>query len=82
MLLRLEDSSEMFLSYAAVKRVHLQVSNGIRWGFPTLDVFAGGASQQHVVSRYYTLFHTHRALATNAMYQHRKQEAGRNPGML
>ena len=41
----------------------------------TLDVFAGGASQQHVVSKYYTLFHTPRALAANAMYQHWKQDA-------
>ena len=84
MLSRLEDSSEIFLSYAAVKRVCLQVSNGTRWGFPTLDVFAGGASQQHVVSRYYTLFHTPRALAANALYQHWKQDAVMHgkPGML
>ena len=43
-----------------------------------------GASQQHVVSRYYTLFHTPRALAANAMYQHWKQDAVMhgNPGML
>ena len=29
----------------------MHASGGVGWGFPTLDAFAGHASQQHVVSR-------------------------------
>ena len=84
MLSRLEDSSEVFLSHAAFKRVCMHVSGGVRWGFPTLDAFTGHASQQHVVSRYYTLYHAPQALAVNAMYQCWKQDARLHgkPGMV
>ena len=84
MLSRLEDSSEVFLSHATFKRVCMHVSEGSRWGFPTLDVFAGHASQQHVVSRYYTQYHAPQALAVNAMYQCWKQDARLHgkPGMV
>ena len=66
------------------KRVCMHVNEGFRWGFPTLDVFAGHASQQHVVSRYYTQYHAPQALAVNAMYQCWKQDARLhgNPGMV
>ena len=62
----------------------MHVNGGIRWGFPTLDVFAGHASQQHRVSRYYTQYHAPQALAVNAMYQCWKQDARLhgNPGMV
>ena len=84
MLSRVEDSSEIFLSRAAFKQVCMQLSHGHRWGFPTLDVFAGGAKGQHQVSRYYSLFHTSGAIAANAMYQDWKRDACSRgkPGML
>lgn len=47
----MEDNSEVFLSHAVLKNRCMHVSDNVRWGFPTLDVFAGGASQQHVVPR-------------------------------
>ena len=48
-------------------------------GLSHLDVFAGHASQQHVVSRHYT-----QALAINAMYQCKNQDARLQgkPGMV
>ena len=53
-------------------------------GWPTLDVFAGDARNQHVMSRYCTLFHSPRALGANAMYQNWQRDACRHglPGML
>lgn len=69
MLSRCEDASEVFLSHAAFKRVCWLPRGVARWGFPTLDVFAGAAAQQHQVSRYYTLHHTSSAVAVDAMYQ-------------
>lgn len=69
MLSRVEDSSEIFLSASAFKQICMLKTDGVRWGFPTLDVFAGGANGQHLVSRYYSLFHTPGAIAANAMYR-------------
>ncbi|KAL0041151.1 hypothetical protein WJX77_006885 [Trebouxia sp. C0004] len=41
-----------FLSHATFMSVCLsKLGSGAVWGFPTLDVFAGGAEQQHCVSR-------------------------------
>lgn len=84
MLSRLEDSSEIFLLRAVFKRVCLREINGVIWGWPTLDVFAGDAKNQHVMSRYYTLFQSPRALGANAMYQNWQHDACRRglPGML
>ena len=73
MLSRVQDSSEIFLSKAAFKHVCMQSSRGVRWGFPTLDVFAGGAHSQHQVSRFYSLFCTPKALAANAMLQNNRK---------
>ena len=75
MLSRVEDSSEIFVSRHAFKHICLQKHNGVQWGFPTLDVFAGGATGQHVVSRYDSLFFTSTALASNAMFQNWAQDA-------
>lgn len=75
MVFRVEDSSEIFLSHQAFKHVCLQRTQGGIWGWPTLDVFAGGAPGQHVVSRYYTLYCTPHALAANAMYQSWQHDA-------
>ena len=63
MVSRLEGNSNVCLSHAAFKRVCMQVSGAVRLGFSTLDVFAGHASQQHVVSRYYTQYHAPQAPA-------------------
>ena len=84
MLSRLEDSSEIFLLRVVFKRVCLREINGVIWGWPTLDVFAGDAKNQHVMSRYYILFHSPRALGANAMYQNWQHDACRHglPGML
>ena len=56
---------------------------GLRWD-PTLDVFAGGAHGQHQVSRFYSLFHTPKALAANAMLQNCAKDASSHgrKGML
>lgn len=75
MLSRVEDSSEIFISRKAFRHVCLQRAPGGIWGWPTLDVFAGGAQGQHVVSRYYALYHTPYALAANAMYQSWQHDA-------
>ena len=56
----------------------MRTSDGVIWGWPTWDVFTGGAEQQDVMSRYYTLFHTPGALAANAMYQNWQQDARRH----
>ena len=54
MLSRLEDSSEIFLLRTVFQRVCLREVNGVIWGWPTLDAFAGDDKNQHVMSRYYT----------------------------
>ncbi len=54
MLSRAEDSSEIFVSKSAFRHICMLSSDGVRWGFPTLDVFAGGAQDQHHVSRFYS----------------------------
>ena len=47
-------------------------------------MFAGDAKNQSVMSRYYTLFHSPRALGANAMYQNWQHDECRHglPGML
>lgn len=76
MLSDLEDSSEIFLLKAVFRRVCLLKTDGVIWDWPTLDVFAGDAKSQHVMSRYYTLSHSPWAVGANAMYRHGL------PGML
>ena len=76
---RVEDSSETFLARHAVQHICLQQHLESHWGFPTLEVFAGGAKGQHHATRYYTLFDTPQALACNAMHQNWQRDA-RTPG--
>ncbi len=83
-LSRVEDSSEIFLSKSAFRHICMLSSKGVRWGFPTLDVFAGGAKDQHLVSKFYSLYFTPKALAASAMFQNWAKDAcshGRS-GML
>jgi len=71
----LEDSSEVFISRDTFRHVCMLVSDEAVWGWPTLNVFAGEAKQQHVVSRYHSLLHAPRSMGATAMYQNWRQDA-------
>ena len=70
MLSRIEDSSELFLTRSAFRRIVLRSFDGGTWGMPTLDCFAGGARGQHKADRYYTAYYTVDTCGVNAMLQH------------
>lgn len=68
-LSRLLDSSETFLRHNQFVFVCKLKHQGVAWGWPTLDVFAGAAKGQHQVERFYTLHYAPGCLAVNAMHQ-------------
>lgn len=62
-LSRYVDTADFALNQATFQRL------GKRWGFPTADVFAGGAHKFHKHNRYYTLHYTPKTAGVNAMLQ-------------
>ena len=56
-LSRIVDGSDFALSHHVFVRICQKIApDGKIWGFPTCDVFAGGAKDFHKASRYFTLY--------------------------
>lgn len=68
-LSRLPDSSEFYMRHSQFVIVCRLQHAGGRWGWPTLDVFAGAAKGQHHAKRFYTLHYAPGCLAVNGLHQ-------------
>ena len=69
-LSRQEDTSEIFLASFVFDQIcRLPLAQGVSWGTPTLDCFAGNETGQHQVDIFYSNYHCPKAVAINAMYQ-------------
>ena len=65
----LPDSSELFIRPAQLRLVCTLMFNGVSWGWPTLDVFAGAASGQHTASKFYSLYYAPGCIGVNGLHQ-------------
>lgn len=69
-LSRVPDSSDICLRHNHFELVCKLKHQGVAWGWPTIDVFAGAAKGQHQVERFYTLHHSPGCLAVNGVHRH------------
>lgn len=67
-LSRVVDASDFALGHHDFMRIcQKHTPEGTKWGFPTCDVFAGGAKDFHKASKYFTLYYCPRTAGINGL---------------